>query len=499
MGPVLTNPWRTLGLQATATRRELTKRVDDLKAWIEFGKSKNFPLDFSSLFPLIRTVETVDDAAQQLDNDERKLLHAFFWFINDDSVDELALECLENNSFEKASDIWRKQILKSDVPHFSWLINYSTILFLECHQCDDFEKRIHAALQILGSLVTHKLNDLAEKVFPSTVTHFDKNTISRKLTDILLEYIYSELKSRKKEPTVNFLTLFGAFPEDTKTYLLNRLTTPHIKILEEAVAHSQQLRKNENSTEIGACNALLEHEESVNELLKYSASYQVKSVLNEYANEALECSIYANNELDDTDLAMALLDKVLILPSWDATAARIAENEQLLTDIQADKRAQKQFAGVIEYSETPIKSLMHAKIVINVLEGELRKLNVERKTYLMVSSICVNNILEYLIEQFNSEFSSFEKTGMGDIVRLTNFTAVTEQIKTLTNMLYAFDVDEQTRTRLKTNLQTVSNVHQQLNEVNASIKIAREKQKNNTVRKVIGWGILIFILIAVFS
>ncbi len=499
MGPVITNPWRTLGLQATATRRELTKRVDDLKTRIEFGKSNQYPLDFPGLFPLTRTVETVDDAAKQLDNDERKLLHAFFWFIKDDSVDELALECLENHSFEKACEIWRKQILKSDVPHFSWLINYSTILFLQCYQSNEFEKNVHGALQILGSVVTHKLDELADKIFQSTVVNIDKNTIGRKLADIILEFIHAESATRKKENTSDLQSLFATFPEDTKQYLLNRMTAPHIKILEEAIAWSRKQRQDKESDDIAECNALLHYQGSVDALFPYRTNYRVKSVLNDYACEVLDCSIYANNELDDTELAIELNNKALLLPSWDETADRIAENEQLLAEIQADKQAHKQFASTIQYSETPIKSLAHAKIIINVLNSELDKCDTENSSHQMISSICANNVLNYLVDQFNQELALFEKAANGDISRLNKLIDLTSQTITLTQMLRKFKVDEHTRNRLNTNLESVNNVYQQLNEINTAVKTAQENKKKDKIRSLIGWGILLFILFAIFS
>ena len=499
MGPVITNPYRILGLQATATRREFTKRIDDLRTRIEFGKSNQFPLDFSTLFPLVRTVETVDDAAKLLDNDERKLLHAFFWFIKDDSVDELALECLENNHFEKACEIWRKQVLKSDVPHFSWLINYSTILFLQCYQSNEFEKNVHGALQILGSVVTHKLDELAEKIFQSTVVNIDKNSVGRKLTDIILDFIHAESATRKKENSFDLLSLFTTFPDDTKQYLLNRMTAPHIKILEEAIAWSRKQRKEKRSDEIAGCNALLRYRDSVNALFAYRTNYRVKSVLNDYACEVLDCSIYANNELDDTELAIELLNKALLLPSWDETADRIAENKQLLTEIQADKQAQKQFASTIKYSETPIKSLAHAKIIINVLKNELDKGDHENSSYLIISSVCANNVLNYLIDQFNQELALFESAANGDIARLHKFIDLTAQVITLTHMLHNFKVDEYTKNRLNKNLESVNKVYQQLNEISASVKTAHANKKKDNIRTLIGWGILLIILFAIFS
>lgn len=499
MGPVLTNPYRILGLQATATRRELTRRIEDLTARLEFGKTKSYPLDFSELFPLVRTSQTVEIAVHQLDNDERKLLHAFFWFIKDDSVDELALECLENKHFDKAVEIWRKQILKSGVPHFSWLINYSTLLFLACHQNNDFEKNIKTAMQIVGNLLSHKLDDLAEKIFTTTVAHFDKVTIGKKLTETILEFIVPALASRKLEEKIGLLTLFDAFPDEAKQHLIQRFTAQPIKSLEEAIAYSSDLRTNHDGSEIARGNSLLSYDAAVEQLLPYASNYRVKAVLNDFANEVLECSIYANNELKDTKLAMTLLDVALSLPSWDATAVRIAENKELLINIQAEQQEQEQCSAIIEYAELPIKSLTHAKIVINVQLQELNKLDVVHSTFVMVSSVCTNHILNYLIDTFNKEMKLFEEGKSGDIDKLTQLIILTAQIAELANMLHQFDMDEQTESRLERNLGAFLNVNKQLNELFTAVQREKEKQKKAKVTKYILWGIALFILFALVS
>jgi len=492
VGPVLTNPYRILGLQATATRRELTRRVEDLTTRLEFGKTKPYPLDFAELFPLTRTAQTVENAVQQLDNDEHKLLHAFFWFIKDDSVDELALECLENSRFDKAGEIWRKKILKSDIPNFSWLINYSTLLFLACYQNNDFEKNIKTAIQIVGNLVNHKLEELAGKIFPTTVIHFDKIVIGKKLTDTVLEFVVPALASRKLEDKVGLLTLFDSFPDEAKQHLIQRFTAQPIRSLEEAIAYSSNLRNNHNGNEIARGNNLLSYDAAIEQLLPYASNYRVKSTLNDFANEMLECAIYANNVLNNIELAITL-------PSWDDTALRIAENKRLLTDIQAEQQEQEQCAEIIKYAEIPIKSLTHAKVVIGLQMQALKKLDVAHSTFVMVSSLCANHVLNYHIDLFNNEMKEFEERKSGDISRLEQIIRLISQISESAEMIYNFNLDEQATFRLKKNMTAFTNVHRQLNELHSAVLREQEKKKKAKMGKYILWGIALFILFVLVS
>ena len=102
---IFNNPYRILGLTANASSREVAKRVADLETFAEFGKIKKYPLDLVEILPLTRTVDTIQQAAKDIENDTDKLVYAFFWFAKVDSVDELAIECIENNQVQKAFEI----------------------------------------------------------------------------------------------------------------------------------------------------------------------------------------------------------------------------------------------------------------------------------------------------------------------------------------------------------------------------------------------------------
>lgn len=95
---VINNPYRILGLTANASSREVAKRVTDLETFAEFGKIKKYPLDLAEISPLTRTVDTIRQAAKDIESDTEKLVYAFFWFAKVDSVDELAIECIEKSS-----------------------------------------------------------------------------------------------------------------------------------------------------------------------------------------------------------------------------------------------------------------------------------------------------------------------------------------------------------------------------------------------------------------
>lgn len=107
------NPFRILGLPLTATVREIDKRANDLETVASMGKTKMFDSDFFNFVPVVRTLENVTEAKKKLQLDEEKLRHSLFWFWNNNSVDELAIDLLRDGDIEKAKTIWEKAVFSN--------------------------------------------------------------------------------------------------------------------------------------------------------------------------------------------------------------------------------------------------------------------------------------------------------------------------------------------------------------------------------------------------
>ena len=128
---VLNNPFRVLGLPATATTRDITKRISDLETFAELGKVKSYPHDFLRLGALDRSLEAIKDAARKIEQSEGRLFHSFFWFRAGDSVDELALESLTAGNVDEAADLWDKQLGKKGAKKYTWRLNRGVLHLLK--------------------------------------------------------------------------------------------------------------------------------------------------------------------------------------------------------------------------------------------------------------------------------------------------------------------------------------------------------------------------------
>ena len=495
---ILTNPYRILGLQATASRREMTKRIDDLLARVEIGKFKNYPLDCEKDYPLFRNQETINHAIHQLENEENKLFHSLFWFISCDSVDELALECLENGLYDKAGEFWQKQIEKTDTPQASWLINYSTLLLLKSSDSLLFENYIKKAMQLLGQALSTQPLKIKETI--NLNGEVDVQKIARKVVDSIKEYIeHQSIKSGKRK--YNLQSIFQHFPGDALQYLISVETSTPLQKIEEAISYSKNKRGEGNKVEIYNCNALITYKNIIESLIPYADNYRVKSALNAYAEEILDCAIFANNQLDDTELAVRLIQHAIHTPSWDNIRNRIEENKAIIENNLQQQVAQKQYGKIIDFAETQTTSLAHAKIKINVLKDDLDKIAHEDTDFITASSICANIMLDYLVDVFNQASDNYDTNTKPDINKLKNFLATASEVRALTNMLKDFTLTTDARNRVDQNFATVNNVTNQLSELNQKFATHSRSQKSSisSIKTLIGWGIFLFIIISILK
>ena len=130
MSLVTYNPYRVLGLINPVTSKDLTKRVQDLETFAEFGNVKSYSLDLVKLSPFDRNLELIKEAKRQIESNEDRLLNSLFWFYQLDTVDEMAIEALTESKFDLATRIWQQQIEKSNNPKFSWLVNLNVLQLL---------------------------------------------------------------------------------------------------------------------------------------------------------------------------------------------------------------------------------------------------------------------------------------------------------------------------------------------------------------------------------
>lgn len=103
------NPFRIVGVYATAARKEIVANITRIKANLRVNNQVSFPADLVGILSKVeRTNETILKAESNLTLPKELVRYAQFWFINKTELDKVALNNLSVGSYERAISIWGK-------------------------------------------------------------------------------------------------------------------------------------------------------------------------------------------------------------------------------------------------------------------------------------------------------------------------------------------------------------------------------------------------------
>jgi len=104
---LLSNSYPLLGLDNTATQKEILKRSRDILKLLAIDEKQEYDLDIG-IFNKQRTESRVKEAEQNLTVSKKRIIEYFFWFDIHDSTDEKAISLIKKLELSGARDIWKK-------------------------------------------------------------------------------------------------------------------------------------------------------------------------------------------------------------------------------------------------------------------------------------------------------------------------------------------------------------------------------------------------------
>lgn len=329
---VLNNPFRVLGLPATATSRDITKRISDLEVFAELGKTRSYARDFLALGPLDRSVEAVRDAARKIEQPEGKLFHSFFWFRPGDVVDELAFECIESSDFEDAVKIWAKQIEKADEEPFTWRLNrWVLCLYLAIADESFDQEHFETALEDIGFVADDRLEETMSEVINDTST-VSPEVLRRSIVDVVVP-----LSADSDRPYgLNGIMLpdfCWSFSPDALDYLKAKVSNPLINLVQDAIDRSKSLREDGPSLDdLRRKNGLTRVEHIIYELQVALGddNHRFQAIANSFADEVIACAVRAINKFQAVSTAVVLADWAAELPSFGQTSEWITKQKKAI-------------------------------------------------------------------------------------------------------------------------------------------------------------------------
>lgn len=487
MDLVLNNPFRVLGLSATASTRDFAKRISDLETFAELGKVKNYPHDLPAIGVLDRRPEAIKDAARKIEQAEERLFHSFFWFRVGDSVDDLALDSLAAGNVDEAGEIWNKQLRKKGAKKYTWRLNRAVFHLIKWNKGTLSKDEIDLALEDLGFVIDDDIEESIRDVLSNIESGLSRERLWRRVVDEIVGLAQSSPVNPYGRNAMRIVASFWTFPTEARDYASSKIVNPLIEEVEEAIKVSEELCTLENLEALTAKNYLDKVQQNIVDLQEILGEKDVRfqSIANAYADEVCDCAVEALNTFDNPKLAMSLIEWAVSLPSSSQVKNRIEENFETIQEWVTDEETDEIFEEIIKKIKTGVGTLVQASNMLESMTALL--LQIKEKTgpsdrnYLQVSSTCANRILDFLVDRVNTAQNTVSSAS-----ELGTLHTTIDQATKLTNRLLLLDLDGFTRVRINKNLITLKEISTKLAEAK-NVSIGSVASSSNVLGKIPAW------------
>ncbi len=300
MNVITQNPFRILGLTANSTERELQKQIGIIKRYAEIGKSKSFDFDFEFIGDFKRDFDSVTHAASKIEQDHNRLHYALFWFVKNNSFDEIALNKLKEKQTDKAIEIWSKT-LKGEVTNknYSSYLNLATLYMALALKNEQLEiQKLQNGVSLKGSLIhSENLQDFSKLVTGNGVAN-EPIKISKKFANEVVELLKPYLNKSNGLSTNELISLFNTFPSNIQKYVSAKFTEVPVANIENKIDKTIRKRKDypEEANKYGEdLYIATKNDISLLKQILGAQDIQFQMIVNKLANELIECSIVYYN------------------------------------------------------------------------------------------------------------------------------------------------------------------------------------------------------------
>jgi len=487
MNTVKNNPYRTLGLFGNSTEKELQKQIATIKRFAEVGKTKAFDYDFPFLGEVVRSTEKVQEAASKIEQAKNKVHYALFWFLNSGHIDEAALNNLKEGHIEKATEIWEKTLKDSTVTakNFAAISNLSTLqLGIVTYNGSFDPEKFTASIELKGKLI---MSDACDSFITTVIgdgISINRETILKEFADEVMQIIKPYLNKPNGIKSSQLISAFNSFPNEIRQYVSGKFTDRPINNIENQIEKTKQKRDdNPNDAEEYGEELYKNTKEDLMFLKNVwgANNVQYQMIANKLANEILQCAIEFFNELqgnidfDPGESAMKVMKMAKAINPTGQTKSRLDENienvQEWINDSEERNRHSK-IKGDLEIVASKLQrfqnlpdTISNAKDLVVTCKPKLNNIKAALGPtddfYLKLSSAIVNNALNALISEVNSEQNALQ----WDRTKIITLPTTINSAMEVMNMMSTMDMVYELKSRFNQNKSTISGIQTQLNQI----------------------------------
>ena len=295
---VKNNPFRILGLQATASDKEIAKRVAELEVYIKMGKRKKYESDFPFLGNFKRNSETLQESVNKLNNPVERIFYSLFWF---DNIEEFEFEKLKEENIDEAITITKNSSDNrkvESITQFSGYKNLSILYLYKIYNDDEneeeyFKKYFYAFSKCLTS--NYLSNYLKLILKNKKIIHI--NSVIKKYLDIVDEiikdYLLIDLDS-DRDFIESYIDSLSHYPDEIKKNIRDKYIQDALFFIRNEIEKCIQIRKDspEQAYESGSNLYFNTNEFLIFLKHKYDFSdVRYQTIADKLAEEILQCSV----------------------------------------------------------------------------------------------------------------------------------------------------------------------------------------------------------------
>jgi hypothetical protein len=457
------NPYRIAGVLANSSEKDLQRQKSKITKFASIGKHVESELDFPFLGNVNRSEGSIKKAFSGIEQNQDKVSHSLFWFLNANTFDETALNYLMSGDKDKAIEIWDKLTNGKEVTskNFSCFNNIGTLKLL-----GDSKQELKEGIEVKIKLIeSPSFADFVHTVADQTYT-IDNQKQAEKFVDEVLKYFQGEYSS------ADTLKLFNNCNENIQKYLSQKFTEGPLHKIENQIESTKNKRKSNKSGayELGL-QLFLNCKDDLASLhsLLGTRDLRYKMIADNLAKEVMQCGIDYFQEwqeyTDPSEEGLKLLKYAQSIAIGAQTKDRIKENIDGIEEWAKKAPVKKEFEFVVNklvaFGDAN-STIKNARDLVSSCKPKLQYiksiLGSSDEDYLNLSNAIANNALGMLVTVINDEQGN-QLVGIGyfDILK-----SVLEEALAVAKEIEGLDMKSEQRTHFIANYSTLKSIASQL-------------------------------------
>ncbi|MCU7614842.1 hypothetical protein N0B16_10375 [Chryseobacterium sp. GMJ5] len=411
MKSILSNPYRITGILSNASAREIQSRKSKVTAYAKVGKEITSEYDFPFFKSLNRTNSIIDQAFSDIEQNQNKVVHSLFWFINLNPIDNTAIQHLIKGNKEKAIEIWGKLTDEKEITskNFSAFNNIGTLNLLENSKLK-IKQGLIAKIKLIES---ESFKDFVHTVADETVS-IDRN----KQIEIFIDEFLSQFDNQYS--TAEIIEFFSNCNGSTQSYLSKKFTEEPIHKIENRIEQTKNKRSKNKIDSFRFGRELYDNTKNDLTLIKSilgNTNLQYKILADNIAKELLQCSVDYFNESQALKKSNNYLEDSLKISKWaesiavsEATKSKVREDIKTIEGMKDKELSQaidvlNSIKSAYEENERNIRQevirMKETDIMIRMGHRSINWSAVEDNIKTSINWINVNELLVDILSQAN--------------------------------------------------------------------------------------------------